>query len=259
MLCLGNRDHSVIFETVTKFCILDCFVDYEGYSITPKGFLLTVVDIMVIWVKFIHSSPFKFTESDNIDVHCCHLLFEHFQFTLIHGPNIAYSYAILFLTASDLPSITSHIHSWESFWLWLQLFTVSGVISPLLFSSILCTYWPKEFIFQCHIFLPFHTVHGTLKERRRRKWQPAPIFLPKESHGQRSLEGYSPLGCKESDTTEWLNWTELSFTLGQSSGGTRLFRNSLVTVYQQLGRGFPEEQLKRPQCLEWEDTQGVAI
>ena len=29
-----------------------------------------------------------------------------------------------------------------------------------------------------------------------------PVFLPGESHGQRSLGGYSPRGCKESDTTE---------------------------------------------------------
>ena len=33
-------------------------VDYDGYSISSKGFLPAVVDIMVIWVKFIHSSPF---------------------------------------------------------------------------------------------------------------------------------------------------------------------------------------------------------
>ena len=36
----------------------------------------------------------------------------------------------------------------------------------------------------------------------RRTWQPTPIFLPRESGGQRSLAGYSPHGCKESDTTE---------------------------------------------------------
>ena len=36
----------------------------------------------------------------------------------------------------------------------------------------------------------------------RRKWQPTPVFLPGESRGQRSLAGYSPYGCKESDTTE---------------------------------------------------------
>ena len=38
----------------------------------------------------------------------------------------------------------------------------------------------------------------------RRKWQPTPVFLPGESHGQRSLVGYSPWGRKESDTTERL-------------------------------------------------------
>ena len=38
----------------------------------------------------------------------------------------------------------------------------------------------------------------------RRKWQPAPVFLPGESRGQRSLAGYSPWGCKELDMTEVL-------------------------------------------------------
>ena len=43
-----NRDHSVIFEIASKCCILDSFVDYDGYSISSKGYLSTVVDIMVI-------------------------------------------------------------------------------------------------------------------------------------------------------------------------------------------------------------------
>ena len=34
----------------------------------------------------------------------------------------------------------------------------------------------------------------------RRQWQSTPVFLPGESHGQRSLVGYSPWGHKESDT-----------------------------------------------------------
>ena len=38
----------------------------------------------------------------------------------------------------------------------------------------------------------------------RREWQSTPVFLPGESHGQRSLAGYSPYGHKESDTTELL-------------------------------------------------------
>ena len=36
----------------------------------------------------------------------------------------------------------------------------------------------------------------------RRSWQSPPVFLPGESHGQRSLAGYSPQACKESDATE---------------------------------------------------------
>ena len=40
----------------------------------------------------------------------------------------------------------------------------------------------------------------------RRKWQPTPVFLPRKSHEERSLVGYSPRGCKESDTTERLHF-----------------------------------------------------
>ena len=46
-----------------------------------------------------------------------------------------------------------------------SLFILSGVISLLISSSILGTYQPGEFNFQCFIFLPFHTVHGLLKAR----------------------------------------------------------------------------------------------
>ena len=53
-----NRDHSVIFEIASKYCISDSFVDHDSYSISSKEFLPTVVDIMVIGVKFTHSSPF---------------------------------------------------------------------------------------------------------------------------------------------------------------------------------------------------------
>ena len=43
-----NRDHSVLFEIASKYCISDSFVDHDGYSISSKKFLPTVVDIMVI-------------------------------------------------------------------------------------------------------------------------------------------------------------------------------------------------------------------
>ena len=43
-----NRDHSVTFEIASKYYILDSFVGYDSYSISSKGFLPTVTDIMVI-------------------------------------------------------------------------------------------------------------------------------------------------------------------------------------------------------------------
>ena len=48
----SNRDHSVIFEIASKYCISDSFVDHDGYSISSKGFLPTVVDIIV---KVLHA------------------------------------------------------------------------------------------------------------------------------------------------------------------------------------------------------------
>ena len=58
-----NRDHSVIFEIAPKYCILNSFVDYDGYSTHSLKnlcwFLSTVVDIMVICIKFFLFSPFS--------------------------------------------------------------------------------------------------------------------------------------------------------------------------------------------------------
>ena len=51
----------------------------------------------------------------------------------------------------------------------------------------------------------------------RRKWQPTPVFLPGESHGQRSLAGYSSRGRKEADTTEQLSLHFIPFSAPPSS------------------------------------------
>ena len=59
MVCLGNVQRPFChFENALKFCILDCFMYYVGYSISSKRFLPTVVDVMVIWIQFSHSSPY---------------------------------------------------------------------------------------------------------------------------------------------------------------------------------------------------------
>ena len=43
-----NRDYSVVFEIASKYCVLDSFVDHNGYYIFSEGFPPTVVDIVVI-------------------------------------------------------------------------------------------------------------------------------------------------------------------------------------------------------------------
>ena len=61
------------------------------------------------------------------------------------------------------------------FSLWLSLFILSGVLSPLFSSSILGTYWPVEFIFQCHIFCLFILFMGF---SRQAYWNDLPFPSP---------------------------------------------------------------------------------
>ena len=152
----------------------------------------------------------------------CHLLFDTSNLPWFMDLTIPGFYAIFFFTASDFTSITSHIHNWVLFFLCFHLFILSGVISPLISSSILGNR-PGDFIFQCPIFLPFHTVHGVLKARilewfaipfsntnflehsifhQRRQWHPTPVLLSGKSHGWRSLVGCHLWGRTELDTTK---------------------------------------------------------
>ena len=66
------------------------------------------------------------------------------------------------------------------------------------------------------------SVPGFGKIPWRRAWKPIPVFLPGESHGQRSLAGYSPWGHKEFDTTERLS-TYTCILLITSSNSTCRF------------------------------------
>ena len=77
--------------------------------------------------------------------------------------------------------------------------TISVILRPL--SGIPRWLSGKEAAYQCrrYGFDPW-----TGKTPCRREWQPTPVFLPAESHEQRSLAGYSPWCHKKSDTTEWL-------------------------------------------------------
>ena len=121
----------------------------------------------------------------------CHLLFDHFQFALIHGPDISGSYATLLFRALKLASITSHIHKWVLFLLWLHPFILSGVTSTLISSSILGTYQLGEFICPGPIFLPFHTVHGF---SRQEYWTGLPFPSPMD-HVLSELSTMIHLSC----------------------------------------------------------------
>ena len=85
-------------------------------------------------------------------------------------------------------------------------------------NSLALSLFPHSYSFAWIFFFFFHfpvaQMVKTLQCRRpgfnpwagkipwKRKWQPTPVSLPGESHGQRSLVSYSPWDCKESDTAE---------------------------------------------------------
>ena len=69
------------------------------------------------------------------------------------------------------------------------------------------------------------------------KWLPTPVFVPEEFHGQRSLEGYSPWGCKELDTTERLINT-FTFNLGGNAITVQFSTNDLNFCPSCICSGF---------------------
>ena len=64
--------------------------------------------------------------------------------------------------------------------------------------------WKLSPLFFCLFVCFLNTPTSTLIWRRQ--WQPTPKLLPGESHGQRSLVGYSPWNLEESDMTERLHF-----------------------------------------------------
>ena len=119
-----------------------------------------------------------------------------FHFILLIPKLSVFSLAIFCLTTSNLPwfmdltfqdfmQYSSLLHPFgEGLYsfphlgvvlLWLHLFILSRVISPLISRSILGNYQAGEFIFQCRIFFPFHTVHGV---SRQEYWSGLPFPSP---------------------------------------------------------------------------------
>jgi len=185
------------FETAPNYSISDPFVDYEGYSVSSKGFLATVVDIMNIWIKFAH--PVHFSSlipkmSMYTPAISCLTTFNlpWFMDLTFQVPMQYCSLQHWTLLPSPITSITGLCFLFgfvSSFF--LELFLHSN--------SILGTYRPGEFIFQCSIFFPFHTVHGVLKARTL-KWFAIPF-----SSGPR-MSDLSTMTC--------LSWVALPLQLG---------------------------------------------
>ena len=86
-------------------------------------------------------------------------------------------------------------HQWVG-WPWIIVNTqpLPFYFCPL--KKYIYGYCGKEFACQCrrHKRFGFNPWFGKIPWRRQ--WQPTPVFLPGESHGQRSLVGYSPYGCE---------------------------------------------------------------
>ena len=76
---------------------------------------------------------------------------------------------------------------------WLDLLAIQGTLK-----SLFQNHSSKASILQCSALFIVHLSNP----HWRRKWQPTPVFLPGESHGQRSLVGCHLWGRTESNTTE---------------------------------------------------------
>ena len=87
----------------------------------------------------------------------------------------------------------------------------------------------------------------------RGKWQPVPVFLPRKFHGQRSLEGYSPWGHKESDTTEGLNNNMYWQHSPLAAAAAKSLQSCLILCdpIDCSPPGFPVPGILQARTLEW--------
>ena len=161
MVCLGNEQRSFCYFW---YCIqvlhFGLFVDYDGYSISSEGFLPTVVDELKSPIPVHLSSLIPRMSTFTLVIYCLTTFnLPWFMDLTFQVPMQYCSLQHWTLLLSPVPSTTGCCFalapSLHSFWSYFS--TIS--------SSILGTYWPGEFIFQCPICLPFHTVHGVLKAR----------------------------------------------------------------------------------------------
>ena len=125
---------------------------------------------------------------------------------------------------------------WSLFFIWSDCFHIEFVGLP----------WWLRVCLQCKR-PPCYWVRKILW---RREWQPTPVFLPGEFHGQRSLVGYSPWGCKELDTTEPL-------TLFICQNTSNIKSNLSYTAFETLKVGMWTRWIIQLTCVIGQDASSL--
>ena len=203
MVCLGNEQKSIfIFEIAPKYCISASFVDYEGYSISSKGFSPMVVDIVVIWIKFAHSFSHP-----NLSPCCC--LVTQWCLTLCNPRTAAHQASLSITSSLSLLKFTSIESVMPSNHLVLchpLLLPPSVFPSIRVFSneSVIHIRWPEYWSFSFSIspsneysglisfrmdWLDLLAVQGTLKSLLQHRSSKASILAAMKLKDAYSLEG----------------------------------------------------------------------
>ena len=112
-----------------------------------------------------------------------------------------------------------------------QHFLIPGLQSP---STVIWEFKKIKFV-TASTFAPSS---GLCKYYWRRKWQPTPVLLPGKSHGQRSLVGYSPWGCKELDMTERLHFTKYYPLMSQEVKSNYIFLFCIIFCFPRVTFSF---------------------
>ena len=127
----------------------------------------------------------------------CLLLQVSLDFLLLHSSPLWWKWHLFLVLVLDLIALHRTVQLLWHYW--------SGHTLGLLWYWMVCA--GNEQRSFCHFWDCTQVLHSWVRKMPwRRKWQTTPVFLPGESHGQRSRAGYSPRGCKESDMTEWLHF-----------------------------------------------------
>ena len=135
------------------------------------------------------------------------------------------------------------VHGVTKSWTWLSNFTSSDWTTTALSKWLPRQHQWQRLACQCRRHKRCEFTPWIGKSPWRRAWQPTPVSLPGESHGQRSLAGYSPQGHKDS------NWSNLAHThIAQ--------RTSQVELVIKTHLPMQEMKETQVQSLGWEDPLG---